>query len=829
MRGVSFGLSAWWRDLRAGELNVLLIAVLVAVTAMTAVGFFTDRVGRAIRAQAGAVLAADLELRASSPIDPAYQAAARDRGLRVGGAIAFPTMVLAGEANALAMVRAVTEGYPLRGELLISTELFGETEPAVGIPEPGTAWAEPGLLGRMDIEVGTQLSIGESTVTVTRVLEYAPGQNVGGMAALAPGLMVNLADLESFRVLKPGSRVTYRQLFAGTEEQVAGLRAELTPILTKGVSLRGLEDAGEQINAAIDRAQRFLTLASLVTVILAAIATAMATRRYVLRHLDNVALMKSMGATQAFIRTSMLTQISLIILGTAILGSLFGYFGQRALVSLATGIINIDLPSASLAAGSLGLLTAATITLGFALPHLWQLNNTSPIRVLRHDLPPPPLSVGLTYGVAIAALLLMIYAIVRDLTLLVLIAGGLVAVAALAVAGGWLLIRVVSQLRGAAGVAWRYGLANISRRGGESIVQIVAFALSLMVLLLLTLVRTDILAEWRRSIPDDAPNYFLINIEPEQWPGIRKFFAAEAGSKLDALPFIRGRLTSVNKQSVDEFEFANPQGARFARQESNMTWAKEFPTTNELREGEWWDPSRSDEIEISLERSLADNLGVGIGDSLGFSVGGEEFAAPITSIRSVEWDSFAPNFYVMLSPGLAEQLPQTYIASVYVPREQRRLLNQFIRNFPGVTVLDLGVILGQVRMIIDRASMSVQYVFLFTVLAGIMVLLAAVQLTRDERRFESAILHTLGAARRKIMQGVAVEFIALGSLAGILAALGAAGVSWLLATRVFQLDYQINPWLLLTGWAAGALIVGITGTLATRKAVTAPPVVVLRG
>jgi putative ABC transport system permease protein len=828
MSPFGFGVRALLRDLRAGELSVLIVAILVAVTAMTAVGFFTDRVGRTIRAQAGAVLAGDLEVRSASPITDEYLEDARALGLETAEVISFPTMVLSGESNTLALLRAVTDGYPLRGEMQTSTELFGEVVVADGIPPPGEAWAEPGLLGRMDIDVGAELTIGESSVRVTRVLEYQPGQAVGGFAQLAPGVLVNLSDLDAFKVVRPGSRITYRQLYAGNEDLVQALRADLKGRVDSAVNVRGLEDAGEQINAAIDRAQRFLTLASLVTVILAAVATAMAARRYALRHLDNVALMKSMGATQSFIQWSMVTQLLLIIASTAVVGSLFGYFGQKVLVALGSGIVKVELPPANPAAGSLGLLTAATITLGFALPHLWQLNTTSPMRVLRHDLPPPRLSVGLTYGIAVFALLAMVFAIVRDLRLLVLIAGGLAAVAALAMASGWLLVRSFGQFRGAAGVAWRYGLANISRRGAESIVQIVAFALSLMVLLLLTLVRTDLLDEWAQSLPEDLPNYFLINIEPEEWPGVQQYFSDELGAEPQFLPFIRGRVTSVNGQPIDEVEFPDPRGQRFARQESNFTWAEELPETNTLRAGRWWGEQGDEVLEISLEVDVARNLGVGVGDTLGFNVGGEEFEAPVSSIRFIEWDSFAPNFYVMLSPGLADTLPQTYIASVYVPPEKRRALNGFVRQFPGVTLLDLDVILGQVRMIIDRASMAVQYVFLFTLLAGVTVLLAAIQITRDERRFESAILHTLGADRRTILRGVAVEFIALGSLAGILAAIGATGVGLLLAEQVFQLDYTVSPWLWFAGWFAGAAIVGLTGTFATRKAVTEPPVAVLR-
>jgi len=824
----TFAIKSLVRDLRAGEITVLLVAIIVAVTAMTAVGFFTDRVGGAIRSQASAVLAADLVIRAPVPIEPSFLEEAREQGLRAADAISFLTMVLAEDSNALTKVTAVSDGYPLRGELLVSDVMFGETRVAVDIPKPGTGWAEPGLLGRMNIEVGERVTVGEKELVITRVLEYQPNQAAGGMANLAPGLMVNLLDVPSFDVIRPGSRVTYRELFAGDENRIHAFRDNIEPRVTSDARIRGVEDAGEQINAAIDRAQRFLTLSSLVTVILAAVATAMASRRYALRHLNVVALLKSLGATQKFIQNSTLAQLLFIVLCTAVVGSGLGYLAQGVLVIMAADFLNVALPAASMSAAVLGLVTAATITIGFALPHLLQLNHTTPIRVLRHDLPPPPLRSGITYGVAIGTLLVMIYSIVRDFQLVGFIAGGLLVVALLGLAGGWVLVLSLTRFRGAAGVAWRYGLANISRRGAESIVQIVAFALSLMVLLLLTLIRTDILDEWRRTIPADAPNYFLINIEPEKWPPIKTFFADELTVTPDFLPFIRGKIIRINAAPIDEFDFSDPRGANFVRQETNLTWKAELPESNKIQAGQWWGADYDGEIQISLDANLARSLGIGVGDTMGFNVGGEEFDAPVTSLRSIEWDSMQPNFYLMLSPGKVRDLPQTYIASVFVPPEQRLILNRFVRAFPGVTVFDLEVILGQVRMVIDRASMAVQYVFMFTLLAGVMVLLAAIQATRDERRFEAALLHTLGASRRKILQGIAVEFTALGALAGLLAAIGATGVGYVLAEKIFHLEYTVNPVLWLAGLLIGSFVVGVTGTWATRKAVNEPPVVVLR-
>ncbi|TFG84177.1 MAG: FtsX-like permease family protein [Chromatiales bacterium] len=827
MKILVFALRAFSRDLRAGELSILVAAVIVAVTAMTAVGFFTDRVGAAMKDQASQVLAADLVLRSAAPITPGYLADAQALGLETAETISFPTVVLSGEQTALAAIDAVSGGYPLRGQVTVADTLFGNGRPANGVPGRGEAWADPGLLGRLGLEVGASIALGESALRITRVLQYKPDQNIGFMN-LAPGLMVNIDDLPGFGVVKPGSRVTYNLMFAGSEKAIAGFRRGLAPRLRPDESLRGREDAGEQINAAIDRAQRFLALASLVTVILAAVAAAMAARRYALRHLDNIALMKTLGATQGFVIAVTVTELALVIVMTAVVGVILGYGAQYGLAVIAAEFVGFVLPPASGQPFLLGVLTAATVVVGFALPHLLSVGATPPLRVLRKDLPPPQLSAAATYGIALAAIAALVLVIIRDPLLLGLIVGGLVVTALVSFALGWLLVRALGRFRGAAGVAWRYGLANIARRGGESVVQIVAFGLSLMVLLLLGVVRNDILKAWEQTVPANAPNHFMINIEPEQLAPLKAFFKAEVGRDVFSLALIRGRLTAVNDTPISQYKATNAQGATFLQREANLTWTDVLPESNRVTAGTWWGEGYVGDAQISLDADLARNLGVTVGDTVTFNIAGEDIKAPITSLRAIEWDSFQPNFYVVLSPGLAADLPQTYLASVYVPRDRVEILSRLVRKFPGVTVLDLEVILAQVRSVIDKASTAVQYVFLFTLLAGVVVLLAAVQLTRDERRFESAILHTLGAARRKILQGVAIEFVTLGSLAGVLAAVGATLLGWGLATYAFKLEYTVSALLWPLGLAAGALIVGITGTLATRRAVNEPPVAVLR-
>ena len=816
------------RDLKAGELSILLFAIIVAVTSMTAVGFFTDRVARAVQAQAAETLAADLVIRSPARLDARYLTLGQQAGLQTAEAFGFPTVAIAGEeGRSLTVVNAVTSAYPLRGKVKVSDRLFGDSYVPEGIPERATVWAEPGLMARLGVEVGDTIKLGAAEFVLTRVLEFRPDQSLGFMT-LAPSVLVHIDDVPQMDVVRTGSRVTYRQLYAGSPGDIEKFKESISAELGEEERISTVDDASEQISAAIDRAKRFLTLASLVTVILAAVATAMASRRYALRHLDTVALLKSIGATQSFVQRSMMWQLIAIVLGTAAVGTVFGYLAQYLLASLLSSLTPFELPPASMLAALLGLVTAATITIGFALPHLLQLRTTPPLRVLRRDLAPPPLRAGFVYGIALLSLVAMIWSIVQDLKLLLWIVAGLLFMTLVMVLAGWILVRVFTRFRGAGGVAWRYGLANIARRGRESVVQIVAFGLGLMVLLLLTVVRNDILDDWRRTLPEDAPNYFLLNIEPEDWDGISELFSRELGSSPEFLPLIRGRMSSINGMPVADYEFPTVQGEGFVRREANLTWAVELPESNRVTAGDWWSADYDGALQVSLEADFAANIGVGIGDELGFTVGGEEVTAPVSSLRFIEWDSLSPNFYLVFSPGDVRNLPQTYLSSLYIPDEKRGVLKVLLNQYPAVTLLDLEVTLAQVRDIIDKASAAVQYVFVFTLLAGIVVLLAAIQVTRDERRFESAILHTLGARRRQILQGIAAEFIALGALAGFLASLGASAIGYALARFVFDLSYRIDPVLWIAGLLSGALVVGVTGTLATRKAVNEPPVAVLR-
>ena len=827
MKALRLAILAFVRDGKSGELRVLLLALLVAVSALTAVGFFTSRVTLAVDQQAGELLAADLRLQSRIPLRREYFQAAAEAGLQTAELSNFPSVIFNDGNSALTSVRAVSEGYPLRGRVRVADVPFGPALEVSTIPGPGEAWLEPRLFAQLGIEVGDKISVGSHELIAARVLDYRPDQG-SNFADLASTLLMRLDEVAATGLAQQGSRISHFGLFAGNPAPVAAFKEQLTAMKERGQRIVDVADASPQARSAVDRAARFLNLAALVTVLLAAIAVAISARRYVSRHLDTAALMKSMGAPQRLVLAISLWELAMIGLIAGALGALIGYAAQEGLALYLKDMVRTALPRPELAAGWLGIATAVLILIGFALPPLLQLRHVPPARVLRRNLEPPPLRYATVYGTALIALVALMAWLVRDAELLLYVFGGAFVTFAVLMVAGWLLVRALNGLRGSVGISWRYGMANIARRGRDSVVQIVAFGLGLMVLLLLAVVRNDLMQEWRASLPEDAPNYFMINIRPNQTDAVRDYFAEHSVAPPELVPMIRARLTQINGIAVDDLNIQSDRGRDFVEREANLTWSDTMQDDNKLVAGEWWREGDGGGARVSVEIELAEALGLKLGDELTYDVAGEIVSARVSSFREVQWDSFNPNFFMVFSPGTLTDNTGTYITSAYIPREQRPMLLGFVRKFPEVTTIDLETILTQVRAVMDKASLAVQYVFAFTLLAGVTVLLAAIQATRDERRYESAMLRTLGASRRVVLQGVAAEFVTLGILSGTLAAIGATAAGYFLATRLFNLDYTFDITVWGVGLVAGAVLVGASGTLATRSVVNHPPVATLR-
>ncbi|MGO8831091.1 MAG: ABC transporter permease [Steroidobacteraceae bacterium] len=827
MQILRFALRNLWRDLRSGELSVLLLALCVAVLSLTAVGFFTSRISQGVRAQAAEVLAADLRLESPRPIPGRYFAQSRTLGLRSAQILSFPTAIFNGEASQLAALQAVSANYPLRGHVRIADTPFGAARITDRTPGFGEVWVDARIIAQLKISLGARLRIGAGSFRVTEVLDYRPDQGTG-FVNLAPAAMINIEDIGATQLIQPGSRVTYAALFAGAEPAVAAFREFLAAAKAPGERLREVDESSRQLNSAVDRASRFLNLASLASVLLAAVAVAMGARRYASRHIDTVALMKCMGASQRFVLAISIIELALLAAASVATGAALGYLAQWGLAWLLKDLIRTELPPASLAPLPIALVTVTAMLIGFALPALLQLKSTPPVRVLRKTATAPPLRFGLSYACALAALFAILWSFVRDTELVASLLAGVLGVGLVLTLAGYGLVLLTGRLRGGVGVAWRYGLANVSRRGGGSVVQIVAFGLGLMVLLLLAVVRGDLLADWRRSLPADVPNNFLVNIRPEERGPLQDFLKSHGFGEPQMYPMVRARITAINGAASESLHPKGDSARGYLEREQNLTWTARLMDDNQLVEGRWWTAADFGKPMVSISSEYQEALKLKLGDTLRFDVAGESLTVRVASIRKVRWDSFRPNFFLVFPPGLLDGAAGTYMTSIYLTAAQRPSLIDLVRQFPTVSVFDVDAILRQIRDIMDRASLAVQYVFLFTLAAGVVVLLAAVQSTRDERRYESAILRTLGASRATVLQGVAAEFSALGFLAGTLGALGASAVGWMVARRLFSLQFTPDPKVWVIGLTCGTILVGVSGTLATRRVVNTPPIVSLR-
>lgn len=827
MKAVLFALRSFPREIRSGEVIVLLVAVSLAVAALTAVGFLTDRIGRAVERQANEVLAADLRLRSPDGIPQEWHDVAAEHNLRSAETQSFPSVVFAGELSSLATIKGVSEGYPLRGVVRVADHLYGEQRVVDGIPAAGTIWADGALMSRLGVQVGDQISVGEADMRLAAVLTYRPDQSIG-FASLAPSLLINIADIPATGLIIEGSRVGYALLVAGELEAVDAFYDELEPQLPDSVRSRDRAQSRDRAANAADRAQRFLSLTAVISLLLSAVAIAMSARRFAHKRMDAVALMKSLGASQRFVVTA--AAVQLIILGVlgVVIGSTVGFIMEKVVTAMLADIMRGELPAVGFSPVLLASASALVLLIGFALPSLIQLRNTPPLRVLRHDAMPPPPSRIMVVGTSFVAVTAMLYQAIGDARMLLFVLGGMLVISAVLYVGGRLLVALMGRFRGGVGIAWRYGLANVSRRGRDSAVQIVAFGLGLTVLLLLTFVRTDLLAGWQRSLDSEAPNHFLINIQPQERASIAAIFQENGIAAPAFVPLVRARMQTINGEDVKTREYPVEDGKWMANREQNLSWSAALSPSNDLVDGEWWPADYAGEPLVSLEEDAAAELGVELGDKVQFLVAGQEVEVTVSSFRSINWDSFRPNFFMVLSPGALEGFPTTFVAALKMQAQDKPALGQLVRAHPTVSVIDIEVIITQITDILDKASLAVQAVFVFTLAAGIAVLFAAVQSTIDERRFESAMLRALGVRRRTVMLGVLTEFAALGFAAGLLASIGASVLAAVVAQELFDLPYSFNAALWASGLFGGVALVCGSGFIAARGAINASPVEVLR-
>ncbi|WP_408119544.1 ABC transporter permease [Caballeronia grimmiae] len=824
------------RDWRAGELTMLLLALVLAVAALSSVGFLADRMRQGLARDGRQMIAADFVVRADHPVDAIFAAQARSLGLETAGTTIFPSMISGTSReplSRLAAIKGVTAGYPLRGALRIAPAPDTPDAPAQGIPAPGTVWVDPALLDALKTKVGGTVKVGTRTFTVAAVITRELDRGFS-FVNFSPRLMMRADEIAGTGLLGYGSRVTYRLLVAGPDAQVERFaqfaRDKTDGGKLRGVSLESLSDGQPQVRQTIDRASHFLTLVSLLTALLAAVAIAMAAHRFARRHLDGCAAMRCLGVSQRTLRALFLNEFLAIgVIGSAA-GIALGFVGHLVLLHWLGSLVDVELPRASVWPALEGIAMGLVLLLGFALPPLLPLTRVPPVHVIRRELGDAGRVAYAAYGVGVLLFAGLLVIAAGEWKLGGIVAGGFAAglllFGAIARAALWAAARFVRREKSRAGVGWRYALASLERRSGASALQITALGIGLMCLLLIAMTRNDLIKGWRDATPPDAPNEFLIDIQPEQRDGVLAYLHGHGQPQAALSPMVRARLVSINGKPVNPDSYERADAKRLVDREFNLSYTTALPDDNRVTQGAWFGTSAKP--QVSIEEGIAKTIRVKMGDVLRFDVAGLPVEAPVTSLRKVDWNSFKVNFFVLMPPEALADLPATFITSFHLPADDQRMIDGLIAAYPNVTAIDTAPILAQIQRTLAQVIGAVQFLFLFTLAAGVLVLYAALAGTRDERMRESALLRALGASHRQVRSVQVAEFVAVGALAGLMAALGAQGIGYVLASRVFEFYIDFNPWLMPAGIVAGIACAGLGGWMSLRRVLARPALQSLR-
>ncbi|WP_320415553.1 ABC transporter permease [Candidatus Litorirhabdus singularis] len=812
------------RDWRGGELGVLFAALVIAVTIVSGISAFTTRLQNSLEQESHRFLAADRVVSSSSAVSDSWGEYALSQGLQVANTLSFPSMVYAGDEDmVLASVKAVSDNYPLRGELLRSDQPFAAPQAIAHGPAAGTVWIDSRLFALLDIDVGAQLTIGEADFSVTAAIRSEPDQG-SSFLGFGPRVLMNYTDIPATEVVQVGSRVEYRLLLAGDAGALETTVEWLEPRLENGERLLDVASSQQSIGSALQRAEQFLLLAGSLGVVLAAVAIALGARRFSERHYDYVAIMKSLGATSG--RIARLYGSSLLILGAAatLLGSLLGWSMQSLFFVLFGDALPVTPASSGPRPYLMGMFTALVCLASFAWPPLRRLGKISPLRVLRRDMPGMAQRTVQDYLVGLGAIILLMLWYSRDVNLTLAVLAGLACSALVAAGAATLLLRGGRLAGMRAGSIWRLALAGLQRRGAANTLQVVIFSMAIMLLLILVLVRTSLIEEWQTQLPEGTPNHFLINISPEQVNPVREALNRKAVLSQPLYPMVRGRVTHINGEALGRSD--DPEEGRRER-ETNLTWSDAVPPNNEIIAGSWWDADSAQPL-VSLEEGIADSMKIKVGDTVTYTVGARELSVTVASIRRLDWGSMQPNFFMVFPPAVLQGYPATFMTSFYLGGEEKQFLNQFIREFPTVTVIEMDVVVQQVRAIVSQVSAAIELVLGVILLAGALVLIAGVQASVDARLLESAILRALGAPRKLILGSLVIEFGVLGLFAGSLATLAAELSVYILQTQALDMSYQPSPLLWFLGPLVGITLIGGLGVWNCRRVISSPPLTVLR-
>ncbi|WP_188151138.1 ABC transporter permease [Teredinibacter waterburyi] len=814
-----------WRDWRGGELSILVFSVILATATVTSISLFTNRIQNSIQQEAAEFLAADVQVRSSMNIPDEWFEDANELNLQSAQIQSFRAMAFAKDAMQLATVKAVSNSYPLKGTLTIAENPADEGQIVSNGPAAGEAWIVARLMAALDIKTGDTVTIGDADLTVTSVLIKEP-DSPQTFFGVAPRIMIHQSDVPRTGAVQVGSRVNYALLLAGENKQLDAFKTLHQDDFGNHFRWTTPQQGSQSLDQALQRAEKFLLLAGSLSVILCGVAIALAARRYATRQTTNVALLKTFGQSPNQIAKRYLAVLFVVASITLSLGFLSGWGLHILLLTLLADLLPANLAAANYSAYGVGALAGSVALFSFALPPLLALRKVPPAKVLREDSEDALISARLSAVIGFFSILLLVAIFSRDLAITAIVTVGcLVTIFGVGFLG-WLTLQLGNLVASSLGQSWRLGLANLQRHQQVNALQIMIFASLFMLLFVLIASRTSLIGQWQSQLPTHSPNVFVFNIFNHEKAQIEEQLVA---NKIDHQPFypmMRGRVIEVNGESITPRIEQTASHMNYER-ELNLTWAKNLGDDNKVTDGHWHD-AESESLEVSAEADYAQGLGLVVGDKLTFSITAQEFTATLTSIRSVQWDSMNPNFFMIFNQPVLDDAATNWLTSFYLPPDKKAVLNQLTAAFPTISLIELDQMIAQIQGIISQVSMAIEFILLLVLAAGTLVLITSIQSTLDIRMQESAILRALGAPKRLVIRTLLVEFGCLGGMAGLLGAIAAEAALYGLQTRVFSLDYAPNSMLILIGPIMGALLVGMVGWLSTRSVVATPPLQVLR-
>ena len=861
------------RDWKGGELRLLFLALIMAVTSITGIALFTDRLEKALLLESANMLAADRIVSGRGDLPREVLTEGQARGLSTAEVVSFTSMAFSETGNILVAAKAVTDAYPLRGEVIVSEQAFVRGTPIGSGPPQGEVWLESRAMAALDIDIGDFVSVGEAELRVGKIIVAEPDRGGGSMMDNAgPRLMLHMDDLASTNVVQLGSRVSNRYLFAA--DDISDLDAFEEWFRSREewrgrYYIRDIRDESEEVREALERAESFLLLSSLFAVLLAGVAIALTAKRYSERHYDYVAILKTFGCTSSQISFIYLN-IQLVLASFAVsIGWLFGWFIHGVILAVLQRLLFVDLPEPGFQPFIVGGLTAVICLLSFALPPLLALRETPPLRVLRKDISQQKIGDNVPYLFGALGALLLVYWYSQDLILTSVLIISVAAIALVLSGVSYFILRTSSSTGMKAGSAWLLAMTATRRRRKQHVLQVMVFSITIMSLLILTLLRTDLVEEWQAQLPENTPNHFMMNITQSQIPGIESFFAQNGIEGNQFFPLVSARVTRVNgdlpspgdesevsvsratltegsESEEPESEMAlgtNPQtdappvnaedattGGRRVRgrlSRRQVTWSTDLPSDNMITEGIWWG-EESEPGYVSIEQEYAEWLDLELGDRLEFEVNQQIVSAEVSSFRSVRWDNMQPNFFIIFSPGTIDHLGATFLSTALMEREQKILLNDLVRLFPTVVVIEIDALIEQIQTIIIQVTSAIELISILVLLCGALVLVACVNASLDERFHENAILRTLGAGRKLILSSLLIEFASIGVVAGLIATLGAEASVYYLQEEIFEQEFSFHMWTWIAGPTLGMFIIAGLGMNSTREVVSTSPLNVLR-